>query len=186
MRWVVALAALASLSCARNAFLELEIELPKNEWKAAIGDRFAVLRVATIDTPFEQEWQGDNPIPAVKVLETGPTTIRVSVEADSDSETKPVRLKARFCRNATCTEFQDDVGAPEVWLELERAFYIGQRTKYQWKIACIPNVPSHTPATPACDVPHKAKTAIGRCLVGGCRSGQTTNYCAGGKHFCEE
>jgi hypothetical protein len=122
-----------SISCARNAFLELTVDLPVND---RTGDRYAVLRVVT-DTPFEQEWEGDNPIPANKLSST-PSSQRISVESNKDSEGKAVRIKAKFCKSPTCTAIGDD-RAPEAWLEIERAFYIGQRTAFRWSIACIPS-----------------------------------------------
>lgn len=177
------LLSLLSLSCARNAFLELTIELPPNVWKTAIGERYAVIRVATVNTPFDQEWQGDNPIPSVKTTDS--TTIaRVSVEADSDSETKPVRVKVRFCKTESCSDLNDDF-APEAWLQIERAFYIGQRTNLKWTLPCMPNVPGRTPDMPACSVPHRQPVQKGKCEVGGCRTGTTTNHCVGDVHFCE-
>lgn len=184
MRWLLAL---LSLGCARNAFLELSVEIPKNDRTAQIGDRYALIRVVTADTPFEQEWEGDNPIPPVKLSDAATTLQRISVEAMADSETKPVRVKVRFCKSPTCTDVaaRDD-RAPEAWLEIERAFYIGERTRLTWSIACIPNAPDVTPAPPTCAVANKTKIAIEKCRVEGCRSGQTSSYCVGTTHFCEQ
>jgi hypothetical protein len=176
------LIALMTLGCARNAFLELEIELPKNE---RAEERHAVIRVVT-ETPFDIEWQGDNPIPPVKLSTTGVTSQRVSIEGTSDSETKPVRVKVRFCKQPNCTDLQDD-RAPEAWLEIERAFYIGKRTSLKWTIACVPNVVDVTPAPPTCAAPNKTVVPIEKCKVSGCRGGApTSNNCVAGKHFCEE
>lgn len=172
--------ALLMLGCARNAFLELEVDLPKND---RTSDRFAVLRVVTGDTPFEQEWQGDNPIPPVK-LTSAPTIQRVSVESTSDSETKPIRVKARFCKSATCTAIGDD-RAPEAWLEIERAFYIGQRTAFRWAIDCVPST-ADDPAPMTCAVANKTTNVVGKCKVEGCRSGTTTSFCVGTTHYCEQ
>lgn len=169
-----------SLGCARNAFLELEIDLPKNETTTT---RFALVQVVSGDVPFDQAWAGGDPVPAVK-LGAAPTPLKISVEGDSDTETRPIEVKVRFCKDASCTALGDDV-APEVRMHLERAFYIGERTSYTWSIACMPNVPGQTDPPPVCDTKQRAQNDVPKCKVAGCRSGVTSEYCSGGKHFCE-
>ena len=169
---------------ARNAFLELELVLPKNDRQAAIGERFANIRVATADTPFDQEWAGDNPIPPMKLSDSAASSAKISIEATESTETKPIRVKVRFCATPTCTGPKDDL-SPETWLEIERAFYLGKRTNFQWVIGCLPNNKEVTPEPPKCDVLNKTATVITKCFVGGCRSGTTKNHCVGDQHFCE-
>lgn len=172
------LALLALTGCARNAFLELEIALPENRWA---DERYAVVQVVAGEVPFEQEWAGGDPIPAVK-LATTQTSTHVSIEGTEDTETKPIRVKVKFCKSPQCSALNDD-NAPQVRLQLDRAFYVGQRTSYTWKVACLPNVVGQTDPPPVCDAPQT--TTVPKCKVAGCRSGVTTEYCAGGKHFCE-
>lgn len=179
MRWL-ALIAVLSLGCARNAFLELEIDLPKNDWP---DERHAVVQIVSGEVPFEQQWAGGDPIPATK-LSTAPTPLKVSVEGTEDTETKPIRVKVRFCKDPSCSKLGDDV-APEVWLQVDRAFYIGERTSYTWNIACIPNVKGQTDPPPVCALTQRSQTTVPKCKVAGCRSGVTSEYCSGGKHFCE-
>lgn len=171
--------ALLLTGCARNAFLELQLDLPLSP-----DERYANIRVVTADTPFEQVWEGDNPIPADRLSKTQRSSQRISVEASDTSETKRVRVKVRFCKSPTCTDLKDD-SAPEAWLELERAFYIGERTSFPWVIGCIPNTPDV--ATPVCDVKNRTTLEVAKCKVAGCRAGApTSSYCVGPNHFCEQ
>ncbi|MBI2394670.1 MAG: hypothetical protein HYV09_34195 [Deltaproteobacteria bacterium] len=172
---------LVSLGCARNAFLELDLDLPKNESGV---DRHAVVRIVSGARDFAEDWQSGDPVPGAKLSTTQRTLHRLSIEADGDSETTPVRVKVRFCKDPNCAALGDDI-APEVRLHIERAFYIGQRTSYAWMTKCIPNVVGQTDS-PTCDVADKAQTVAAKCDIGGCRSGSTRSYCTGGKHFCEE
>lgn len=171
----------SSLGCARNAFLELDLDLPKNE---SGSDRHAVVRVVSGARDFEEDWQSGDQVPGVKLSTTQRTLHRLSIEADSDSETTPVRVKVRFCTDPNCAALGDDF-APEVRLHIERAFYIGQRTSYTWKTDCIPNVAGQTDS-PTCAIFNEDETTAAKCDIGGCRSGSTRNFCTGGKHFCEE
>jgi len=170
----------AGSGCARNAYLELQVDLPPNDRPDA---RFAVVQVVAGEVPFKDQWAGGDPIPVVK-LSSNPTPLRVSVEGNGENETKPILVKARFCKDASCTALGDDV-APQVWLRIDRAFYIGQRTSFTWKIGCVPNVVGQTDPPPTCDVAQESLTTVPKCKVAGCRSGVTSEYCAGGKHFCE-
>jgi hypothetical protein len=172
------LGVLLASGCARNAFLELRIELPGNAFKEP---RQAVVQVVSGDVPFEQEWAGGDAIPSVP-LGASPSSTSVSIEGDADNEQKPIRVKVKFCRGALCELLNDDV-APQAWLHLDRAFYVGERTSYTWKIPCIPNVKGQTDPPPACDAP--PRTTVPKCKVAGCRSGVTSEYCSGGRHFCE-
>lgn len=175
----LALLALPLLAgCTRNAFLELQIDLPKNDYA---GDRYAVVQVVAGEVSFDQEWAGGDAIPPVK-LGASPQSMRVSVEGDADTEQKPLRVKLKFCKSPQCTELADDV-APQLRLQLDRAFYIGERTSYTWSVACVPNVKGQTDPPPVCEA--QKQLTVPKCKVAGCRSGITSEYCAGGKHFCE-
>ena len=178
-----AVLAVLSGSCAQNAFLELQIELPPNAWQAA-GDRFANVRIIAGDADFAQDWEVDEPLPPFLLDPNVPTVQRVSVEAKEASETKPVLAKIRFCRDPNCIALGDDA-APEVRLRIERAFYVGKRTSYTWSIPCVPNVSGQTGAPPVCAVPNDAVTEVPKCKVAGCVGGAPREYCIGGQHYCE-
>jgi hypothetical protein len=167
-----ALVALALLSCgcARNAFLELTIQLPPDATR-----RFAVTQVMGSDTPFDIAWATDDPIAPIQLDVAGQLTQRISIEGDEDNETKPILVKVTFCKQADCLH-PDDAKAPFAGIKIERAFYIGKRTSYPWNLECVPEGTCMTP---------KVKD-VAKCSVAGCRAGTTTNYCFGGKHFCEE
>lgn len=169
-------------ACAQNAVLELELELPQSP--AAATTRYAVVRVVTGDVPFDEEWQGEPQLPPFALDPGAKTVQRVSLDGSSDVEAAKVRVKVRFCRDPNCAAIGDDV-APEVRLQLARAFYAGKRTSYAWSIPCVPNVAGQTDA-PTCATAQRAELDVAKCDVAGCRSGVARSYCVGDKHFCEE
>ena len=167
---MIAAALFASSGCARNAYLELTIELP-----ADAQGRYAVTQVMAGSTGFEVDWGGDNPIAPVKLIDAAQTQ-RMSIEGDTDNESSEIRVKIRYCKNANCTELGDDK-APAVGLQIKRAFYIGKRTSFTWKAAdtAIP-----------CDTCPATIHVAEKCAISGCRGGApTSNNCTGDKHFCE-
>ena len=190
MRRALALACLAlgaaalAPACAAtsNAYLELELVFPPNATGAA---RYAVVGVVTGDVSFDEDWRSTEPLPATKLAGGATTSLRASVEGRAEIETAPVRVKARFCRDASCAGVGDD-RAPELRFEIERAFYLGERTSLTIAMDCIPNVDGETPAPPACATKDRSVTKVAKCAVAGCREGVTRSYCADGKHFCEK
>lgn len=167
--------------CARNAFLELTITLPPNATNQS--QLFAVTQVMAGETDFKIQWGGDNPIAPVQ-LNASPQTQKLSIEGTTDNESTEIRVKVTFCKEANCLGANDDK-APAAALRIERAFYIGKRTSYVWKIVCIPLGGDVT--SPACaEVVDKVPSEIEKCEVAGCRAGTTSNYCSAGKHFCED
>jgi hypothetical protein len=172
-RAFVAAAVIASSGCARNAFLELTIELPKDP-----QNRFAVTQVMAGATDFTIQWGGDNPVPAMPLDANGPKTQKLSIEGNTDNESTEIRAKVTFCKQPDCLGPDDDK-APAVGLKVERAFYIGKRTSFPWKIACIPGDTD-------CTLTIAAPTVVTKCQVAGCRAGTTNNHCFDGKHFCED
>lgn len=184
-RVLLALAAagvITSSGCARNAFLELTITLPPNN--TGVAQLHAVTQVMAGDTDFKIQWGGDNPVPPV-LLNASTQTQKLSIEGNNDNESTEIRVKVTFCKEANCLGTNDDK-APAAALRIERAFYIGKRTSYAWKIACVPSG-GDVPATmPACAITDKVPDEVSKCEVAGCRAGTTSNYCSGGKHFCED
>ena len=170
--WLAAATAgvILSSGCARNAFLELSIQLPADATR-----RYAVTRVLAGDTPFDIDWATDDPIAPVQLDAANTQTQRLSIEGNSDNETTPILVKVTFCKQADCLH-PDDEKAPFAGIKIERAFYIGKRTSYAWAIGCVPEGTCTTPKT----------AGVAKCAVAGCRSGSTSNYCSGGKHFCED
>lgn len=181
---LVAAIALASLAgCSQNAMLELELDLPAQSGPQAPA-RYANVRIVSGEVPWDQDWQVDAPLPSPKLDPSQPSVERVSVEGNADNEAVPVRVKVRFCVDPNCTAIGDDQ-APEVRLQIDRAFYVGQRTSYAWSIACVPNVPGQNDGAPACSVSQRSIVDVSKCQVQGCRTGVTSSYCVGDKHFCE-
>jgi hypothetical protein len=178
----VPLTASVLAGCAQNAVLELELDLPKNPGVTPV--RYAVVRVVSGSVPFDQDWQGDDALPPFALDPNATSAQHVSLDGSSEVEGAPVRVKVRFCRDPACSALGDDT-APEVRLQIDRAFYAGKRTSYTWSIACVPNVAGQTD-TPTCAIPQRAETDVTKCEVGGCRTGVTHSYCVGDKHFCEQ
>jgi hypothetical protein len=178
---VAATAAPALAGCGQNAVLELELDLPKNP---GASTRYAVVRVASGASPFDEAWQGDDALPPFALDPSAASVQRVSLDGSSDVEGAPVRVKVRFCRDPSCSALGDDT-APEVRLQIDRAFYAGKRTSYTWSIACVPNVAGQTD-TPLCATPQRGETDATKCEVAGCRTGVAHSYCVGEKHFCEQ
>jgi hypothetical protein len=112
------------------------------------------------------------------------TRLDVSVEGRPEIEAEPVRIKVRFCHDPSCAAIDDD-HAPEVRYQIERAFYLGQRTSLTLTVDCIPNVAGQTDAPPSCAVAQAQEVDVPKCQVAGCREGVTSNYCVNGEHFCE-
>jgi len=169
-----------SSGCARNAFLELTIVLPKNS--DASGPRYAVTQVLSGDIAFDIQWGSDNTIAPVLLDKDKTQTQTLSIEGNTDNETTQLRVKVTFCKEPSCVGVGDDK-APTLGLQIERAFYIGKRTSKEWAIACIPAGGSFMPPEACAEVTPKV---FAKCDIAGCRPGTTTNFCSGGQHFCEK
>lgn len=168
----IALLALLSLGCARNAVLEIELTVPA--LPAGAPDRFAVVQFETGDVTFEEEWQRTVEH-AGTPLTDAPQRIAYSVVA---GEEHPVVLvKVLFCTTPDCTALADASDrAPAVWYQLEHPLYVGERTTWREAIEVLPSDP---PAAPI---------AVGKCEIEGCISAGTsdTTYCRlSGAHYCE-
>jgi hypothetical protein len=183
---LLASAGLVAPACIeQNAYLELTLHFPADPRAADTGGpRHAVVRVNTGDVSFDTDWESSDALPSVALDGASSTKLAVSVEGTPENETTPVRVKVRFCRDPSCVGIDDD-SAPEVRYEIERAFYLGERTSLALTIDCIPNVVGLTDAPPACAIASDAVVNVPKCEVAGCRNGVTSSYCSGGKHFCE-
>ncbi len=180
----LALTAVLSSGCTRNAIFELELELPANP----PGPQLYAVVEARSDLGFEEVWpeggglegialsasceRGDDPPPcADRQLDPSCSAV-VSIVGDSDDLERPLRVRVRFCADPACTG-PTDAGAPEHDVEIERAFYLGRYTQAR---VCIDEAPSVT--SPTAEV-------IERCDVR-CREGTAAMYCRlDGTHFCE-
>ncbi|MEO5730192.1 MAG: hypothetical protein ABI134_21630 [Byssovorax sp.] len=184
---LLAAAALGSTGCIEeNAYLELELVFPPDPRATSGTDsRQAVVRVNTGDVSFEEDWESSEALSPVQLDPKQPKKLQISVEGRAEIETKPVRIKVRFCTDPSCVGIHDDT-APEVRFEIERAFYLGKRTSLTLAAECIPNVATETDPPPVCAARNESVSTIPKCSVAGCREGVTTNYCASDKHFCEE
>lgn len=172
--------------CARNAVLELAIELPRAEGDVA----YALVEVHPDDLgedPFAVQWA--TPPLAPTPLGAVPVVLDASVVADGYRG--DVLLRVRFCRAPDCL----DLSAPrdpraEVRARIERPLYTGARTSVRLR---IPSVPSASATPPAGCVAEPAghptwSCRVPRCSVAGCIFGDpVANYCDGddGPHFCE-
>ncbi|MGZ3423499.1 MAG: hypothetical protein ACXWUG_21995 [Polyangiales bacterium] len=174
MKRLLVCGALLAAGCGRNAFLELQIDLPAN---TTGSNRFAIISIASGNRPFPGTWGGDGTLPGV-ALDTKTSTKSISVEGNSDSFDKVVEVKVVFCVQQDCLGKNDD-NAPEAHLTIERAFYEGKRTSYEWTIDCMPTVDA------TCKEPNPIDKQVKKCEVAGCRAGTSSSYCVGDKHFCE-
>ena len=199
------LAALLTLGCAENAFLELQLRLPPapagESWFAYTQARSAA------DFTFAGLWGGGRD-PAVVPLTDEQAWTCTSVEATDESVDLNVRV--RFCRSENCLDLMlGDGFAPEALYAIEHPFYIGRRTYARFEVDRIPNcstssdcavgictdegrcgcetdadcttLPNHV-----CD-PLGCVEEVDRCDVSGCidNPGGGT-FCSGsGEHFCE-
>ncbi len=156
---------LASLGCAPEAVLDLQVMLPA---RAASGEA----RVASIQTaraaghPFDAPWSDEG---FEVELDDAPTLAAWSVLA-SDPATD-LHLKIRFCRERGCAG--GAVG--ERWFALEHPFYVDRRTSWA---SCITSAPITRPDAPL---------EVDRCQIRGCLvGGVPERWCRfEGHHYCE-
>lgn len=182
-RVLLAFAILAS-GCARNAILELELDLPLQPSGSA--PLYAVVQVQSQGS-FDQVWddvplQGqplstictrpDPPIPCHDRMLDPACSEVISIVAGDGAITEPLSIRVRFCSDPTCSGPGDST-APEQRIEIERAFYVGHYTQAR---VCFDEVPAATDPEPE---------IIDRCEVR-CREGTSMLQCRlDGTHFCE-
>lgn len=158
-----------SVGCARNAILEVEIELP-----AGPSDRYAVVQFETGDVAFDAVWRRPEEYPGTQL--GAPQTVAYSVI--SEDETTEVRMKVSFCTTPDCSGLDDAPDrVPALWYEFPRALYVGERTRWTAIVASLPTDP---PAAP---------TEVDRCEIEGCIDApdSTTTFCRlSGEHYCDQ
>ena len=168
-RILACLLVLLSLGCARNAVLELEVDLPPGP-----TGRFAVLQFENQDSEFLAAWGGSDAWPGTP-LTAERQTVRYSIV--SEAVATRVRVKVNFCTTADCSALDDAPDrVPALWYEIERAFYVGRQTEWLLSIPTVPIDPPDAPVT------------VERCQIGGCISAPPTtgSYCRfDGTHYCE-
>ncbi len=180
------LAALALGGCARNAVLELELELPRAEGEVA----YALVELSPDDLgadPFAVQWATE-PLDAIP-LGAVPATADASIVAGDYRGDALARI--RFCRSADCL----DLAAPrdpqaEVRYRIERPLYTGARTTVALRVLGIPAAGATPPAGCATEPAGQPtwSCTVERCAVAGCIFGDpVADYCDGddGPHFCE-
>lgn len=175
----LALAATGGAGCAQNAIFELTLDLPLRPASVPAGTpmyAFPQLRSGTAEA-FMDRWAGQDPLTGIELQAGERSTMQISVIGNADIETRPLRLKTQFCVDPRCNGFGDDRGAPIQCVEFERVFYVGKFTSYTHVIESVPT---------ATDCP--TPLPIDRCVIRGCRDGDTANYCRleDGTHFCEQ
>lgn len=178
------LAALLLPGCARNAIFELELELPPRPGGSPL---FAVIQMRN-DAGFSADWSGvamvpgvalapsctrPDPAPGCDERELDPTCSSVvSVIGGGSDLTRALRVRVHFCADPACAG-PTDAAAPEIRVEIERAFYTAAYTQGR---VCIDVVPMAL----------EAPIRIERCDVR-CREGDAVTHCrADGSHFCED
>lgn len=168
-RLVPWLALVVLSACARNAILEVEIDLPPGPM-----DRYAVVQFETGTTPFDTVWARTDEYPGTRLSAMAQ---RVSFSVVSESPDTQVRVKVSFCTTPDCSGIDDAPDrVPAVWYEIERSLYIGARTQWRARIATVPTDPPSGPI------------AVGRCEVAGCiEAPETVSYFCrlDGRHYCE-
>jgi hypothetical protein len=161
-RALLAIALLSLSACARNAILEITIELPE---AITLGE--TELRMLSGDAAdFESPRWADA---QVARLGTEPS-MRVDVVAEGEAIEAPLAIRLRLCEDDRCP-----ATAPEVRVGIERAFYAGAHT---WIAIEVPLAP----------VPGEPPIFVGRCDVGGCLEGETRSFCRlepPMRHYCE-
>lgn len=169
--------------CAQNAIFELHVDLPAlGAAGTTVGGRsarFARVQVLPGTAAFGVErlqWL----TPAV-ALETAGRAVMVSVPAEGGEITLGLHVKAQLCDDEACTNIVN-----ERWYAFERVFYQGRYTCAEVDFAG--DLADATMTTPTLGDPDTAATAIDRCAVTGCVSGNelSLHNCSGdGRHFCE-
>jgi hypothetical protein len=169
---LIAALALLATACARNAVLEVELELPPQP--AAGEPRYAVVQFESQPRSFEEDWRGANDH-AGTALAAEPVSVAYSVIAEDPSTV--VQVKVLFCTTPDCSAIDDAPDrVPGLWYRLERSLYVGERTRWRQTIAAVPTDP------PA------ATIEVDKCEVEGCiRAGASeTTFCRlSGAHYCE-
>lgn len=160
---------LLTSACARNAILEVEVELP-----AGPPGRFAVVQFETNSTDFDTVWARTDDYAGAE-LGSSPQAVAFSVISERPDTV--VRVKVSFCTTADCSGIDDAPDrVPALWYELERSLYVGERTAWRVVIATLPIDPPSEPIL------------VDACEIAGCIEAPdtVTRFCRlDGRHYCE-
>lgn len=157
-----------SVGCARNAILEVEVELP-----AGPSDRYAVVQFETGDVAFDAVWARADAFAGTQLG----AAQSVSYSVVSEDPNTVIRMKVSFCTTPDCSGIDDAPDrVPALWYEFEGALYIGERTRWTAVIDALPTDPPD------------ASIEIDRCEIEGCIDApdSTTTFCRlSGEHYCQ-
>jgi hypothetical protein len=160
--------------CGETAVLELTLDLP------AAGDEreFVYVQARSGTRLFEEVWSDESSFSGIAL---GPTSQRtdVSIVAAPEQLDSLMRVKLRFCRAARCDHPLDPSGLSEQWIEIERAFYDGERTDLTIAVLAVP--------TPCANIScvRAGLRVIDKCEVRGCTEDEAGPFCSGDRHLCE-
>jgi hypothetical protein len=169
MRFLSCLAVLLAFGCARNAVLEVDVDLPPGP-----AGRYAVVQFENQDAEFSSSWGRTDAWPGAALTAERQTVVYSVVTESFDAH---VRIKVNFCTTADCSALDDAPDrVPAVWYELDHPFYRGRHTRWHVSIPTAPIDPPDEPIT------------VERCAIAGCISApdSTQSFCRfDGTHFCE-
>jgi hypothetical protein len=167
---LVSLAVFLSACGPSNAILEVELVLPPVFDDGGTPQRFASVVARRGTGEFDLLWSTSAATEGF--LLEGTSTMQVASVISDDGFEEPLSVKVVFCPSSPCR----DGDGPSHWFEIERAFYVGERTKVRLDVSQDPSMGSESP------------TSIARCRVEGCGTGDPTSpsgFCIGGRHFCD-
>ncbi len=165
---------------ARNAILELHIDLPATGMQPVVG-RGPITHVLVQAESNPRDWSvslGTDMLHSIGpvTLISSSQSISIDVEANGDEIERPLGVRVLYCTSSDC-------GTPisERWLQFDRAFYEGERTRYfvdpSVTTQGLEMSDNRTGGEPR---------AVGACQVGGCilETSFGNDYCIGGAHRC--
>lgn len=160
--------------CGETAVLELTLDLPRD----AEEREFVYVQARSGMQPFEDVWSNQSSFAGI-ALAPSSQRVDLSIVAEPEQLESVVRLKLRFCRAPICDHPLDPSGLSEQWVEIERAFYDGERTELTIAVLAVP-----TPCeTTACV--EAGLRMIDKCAVRGCSDDPDGPFCDGERHLCE-
>jgi hypothetical protein len=160
--------------CGETAVLELTLDLPPEGQER----EFVYVQARSGTRPFEEVWSDESSFSGIALTTTSQRT-PISLVAEPEQLDSLVRLKLRFCRAALCDHPLDSSGLSEQWVEIERAFYDGERTELTIAVLAVPAPCETTGCVEA------GLRRIDKCDVRGCTDDPDGPFCSGDRHLCE-
>ncbi len=161
----LALLCVIATGCARNAALDVQLELPP-------GTGIARVEFERFGASFNAPWTQSHDV-ALMPGSQQPTLFTIL----TDDPGPTVLVNVRFCQSTAACDRTPD--GPSVRYELQSPFYLGHRTTWNYRLLCTPAAEATT------------TTTIDRCEIGGCvtvapGTDMPVSFCrADGTHFCE-